>query len=46
MDKLKKYIREYVKYLYDLKATDGKEDYQWKHPSDVEHPIDMKNYRR
>ena len=32
--------------LYNAKMKDGEEDFQWKHPSDVEHPIDMKNYRR
>lgn len=46
MNRLERYIREYVKSLYDLKATAGAEDYQWKHPSDVEHPIDMDNYSR
>lgn len=46
MDRLKRYIREYVKSLYDFKATDGAEDYQWKHPSDIEHPIDMDGYSR
>jgi hypothetical protein len=46
VNRLERYIREYVKSLYDLKATAGAEDYQWKHPSDVEHPIDMDNYSR
>ena len=38
-DKLKKYIREYVMYLYNAKVADADEDYQWKHPSDIEHPL-------
>ena len=46
MNRLKRYIREYVKSLYDFKATDGAEDYQFKHPSDIEHPIDMDDYSR
>ena len=46
MDRLKRYIREYIKSLYDLKATAGAEDYQFKHPSDIEHPIDMDSYSR
>jgi hypothetical protein len=40
MDKLRKYIREYVMYLYNAKIADADEDYQWKHPSDVDHPIE------
>lgn len=39
IDKLKRYIREYVKSIYDLKASDGIIDFKWDHPSDVEHPI-------
>ena len=39
MDKLRQYIREYVMALYQTKIADADEDYQWKHPSDVEHPI-------
>jgi len=26
-------------YLYNAKIKDADLDYQWKHPSDVEHPI-------
>jgi len=50
MDKLKQYIKEYVMYLYNAKIADSDEDYQWKHPSDIEHPIqpgypgDLKGY--
>jgi len=40
MDKLHQYIREYVMYLYNAKIADADEDYQWKHPSDVDHPIE------
>jgi len=40
MDKLRQYIREYVMYLYNAKIADADEDYQWKHPSDVDHPIE------
>ena len=49
-DKLKRYIREYVMYLYKAKMEDGEEDFQWKHPSDIEHPLqpgypgDLKGY--
>jgi len=39
VDKLRQYIKEYVMYLYNAKIADADEDYQWKHPSDVEHPI-------
>jgi len=39
MSKLRKYIREYVMYLYNAKVADADEDYQWKHPSDIEHPL-------
>ena len=38
-DKLRQYIREYVMYLYNAKMEDGEEDFQWKHPSDIEHPL-------
>ena len=38
-DKLRQYIREYVMYLYKAKMDDGDEDFQWKHPSDIEHPL-------
>lgn len=27
-------------YLYNAKIADADEDYQWKHPSDVDHPIE------
>lgn len=40
MDKLRQYIREYVMYLYNAKIEDADLDFQWKHPSDVEHPIE------
>ena len=45
-DRLRKYIKEYVRALYDLNATAGAEDYEFKHPSDIEHPIDMDDYLR
>ncbi len=44
MDKLKKYIREYVISLYKIKMGDGSEDYQYKHPSDIEHPLQPDDY--
>ena len=44
MDKLRQYIREYVMALYQAKIADADEDYQWKHPSDVEHPIQPDDY--
>lgn len=40
MDKLRQYIREYVMTLYQAKIADADVDYQWKHPSDVDHPIE------
>ena len=40
MDKLRQYIREYVMTLYQAKMADADVDYQWKHPSDVDHPIE------
>jgi hypothetical protein len=45
-DKLKKYIREYIMTLYRAKVEDGKEDYQFKHPSDIEHPIQQRDIGR
>ena len=36
--------------LYNAKIADADKDYQWKHPSDIEHPIqpgypgDLKGY--
>ena len=36
-DKLKNYIREYVKTIYDRKVNDMKLDINWEHPSDIEH---------
>ena len=39
-NKLRQYIREYVMYLYNAKIKDADEDFQWKHPSDVDHPIE------
>ena len=39
MDKLRKYIKEYVMYLYNAKVADADLDFQWKHPSDIEHPL-------
>ena len=39
LDPLRKHIREYVMYLYNNKMADGDEDFQWKHPSDIEHPL-------
>ena len=36
---LKKYIREFVRTVYDRKVNDMKIDYNWKHPSDIEHPL-------
>jgi len=39
MDPLRQYIREYVMYLYNAKIADADADFQWKHPSDIEHPI-------
>jgi hypothetical protein len=44
MDKLRQYIREYVMYLYNLKSADGIEDYQYRHPGDIEHPIQPDDY--
>ena len=44
MDKLKRYIREYVMALYKAKIKDADLDFQWKHPSDVEHPIQPDEY--
>ena len=38
-EKLKKYIREFVKTIYDRKVNDMKIDYHWRHPSDIEHPL-------
>lgn len=43
MKELRKYIREYIRSIYDRKATDGAQDYPWKHPSDVEHPMGKNN---
>ena len=43
MDKLRQYIREYVMYLYNAKIEDADLDYQWKHPSDIEHPIQQRD---
>lgn len=40
MDKLRQYIREYIMYVYNAKVADADEDFQWKHPSDVDHPIE------
>ena len=47
-DKLKNYIREYVKTIYDRKVNDMKLDINWKHPSDIEHPLQpgFYNYER
>ena len=42
-NKLKQYIREYVMYLYNAKIKDADLDFQWKHPSDVEHPIQQRD---
>ena len=36
---LKKYIREFVRTVYDRKVNDMKIDYNWRHPSDIEHPL-------
>ena len=36
---LRKYIREYVKTVYDRKVDDMKIDYNFRHPSDIEHPL-------
>ena len=36
---LRKYIREYVRTVYDRKVDDMKIDYHWRHPSDIEHPL-------
>ena len=36
---LRKYIREFVRTVYDRKVDDMKIDYNWSHPSDIEHPI-------
>ena len=44
MDKLRRYIREYVMYLYNAKVADADLDFQWKHPSDVDHPIQPDDY--
>ena len=38
-DKLRKYIREFVRTVYDRKVNDMKIDYHWRHPSDIEHPL-------
>ena len=38
-EKLRKYIREFVKTIYDRKVDDMKIDYHWRHPSDIEHPL-------
>lgn len=44
MDKLRQYIREYVMTLYQAKIADADVDYQWKHPSDVEHPLQPEDH--
>ena len=36
---LRKYIREYVRTIYDRKVDDMKIDYPFRHPSDIEHPL-------
>jgi len=36
---LRKYIREFVRTVYDRKVNDMKIDYHWRHPSDIEHPL-------
>jgi len=38
-EKLRKYIREFVRTVYDRKVNDMKIDYHWRHPSDIEHPL-------
>ena len=38
-EKIKKYIREFVRTVYDRKVNDMKIDYHWRHPSDIEHPL-------
>tara|TARA_R110001592_G_scaffold355665_1_gene656586 strand:- start:660 stop:893 length:234 start_codon:yes stop_codon:yes gene_type:complete len=49
-EKLRKYIREFVMHLYKAKVKDADVDYQWKHSSDIEHPLqpgypgDLKGY--
>ena len=37
--KLRKYIREFVRTIYDRKVDDMKIDYNFRHPSDIEHPL-------
>ena len=43
---LRKYIREYVKTVYDRKVDDMKIDYHWRHPSDIEHPLQSGWYEK
>ena len=31
-------------YLYNAKVADADLDFQWKHPSDVDHPIQPDDY--
>ena len=38
-EKLKKYIREFVRTIYDRKVNDMKIDFKWRHPSDIDHPL-------
>lgn len=38
-DKIRKYIREFIKTIYDRKADDMKLDINWEHPSDIRHPL-------
>lgn len=43
-------VREFIKSIYNAKVADQRIDFQWKHPSDIEHPIqpgypgDLKGY--